>query len=43
MCTAFLDRPNGSIFAAVSSPDVPIRAVQECSTHTLMFLGTRLN
>ena len=42
MRSAFLDRPNGPIIAAACDPDGAIRAVQECSTHTL-FLGTRLN
>ena len=39
MRSAFLDRPNGPIIAAACGPDGAIRAVQECSTHTL-FLGT---
>ena len=34
MCTAFLDRPNWSIIAAISYHDGPITAVQECSTYT---------
>ena len=42
MCTAFLDRPNGSIIAAVSGPDGPIRAVQECSTHFVPRNTTKL-
>ena len=42
MRSAFLDRPNGPIIAAICGPDGAIRAVQECATHTL-FLGTRLN
>ena len=41
MRSAFLDRPNRPIIAAACGPDGAIRAVQECSTHTL-FLGTGL-
>ena len=36
MCTALLDRPNGSIIAATSGHDGPVRAVQECSTYTFV-------
>ena len=42
MCDALLDHPNWPIRTGGGSNDGAIRAVQECSTHTL-FLGTRLN
>ena len=41
MCDAFLDCPNWPITTGGSSNDGPIRAVQECSTHTLFLLVPR--
>ena len=42
MCTSFLDRRNQwPIKTGGGSNDEPVRAVQECSTHSL-FIGTRL-